>query len=238
MRHRNRAEWIGLLALAAWLLPLRAEAVDGVIEIDHDAIISSTTGYPFLITAPGSYVLTSDRSVPDETNSIEVHAHDVRTDLNGFAVRGTHVCEPGSCSLGKGKGVSVPTNARFTTLVNGQVSAFGDACIELGSGSALDHVLVKSCAGNCVTIHEGGQVLHSRLRACGAAALETFGGSVFAENVIRLTGLATASDPVLGNFRGPGNLCDEAPCETSRRRFYLTTGTKPVGGARNAAGIA
>ena len=63
---------------------------------------------------------------------------------------------------------------------------------------------------------------------------------MFAHNLLKRTGLAGAVPPVLGNFRGPGNLCDEEPCpgaSPQRRRFYLTTTLHSGAVARRACDV-
>src|SRR5688572_4273273 len=41
---------------------------------------------PYVISAPGAYVLGGNRTVSADTNVIEITAPDVTLDLNGFAV--------------------------------------------------------------------------------------------------------------------------------------------------------
>ena len=64
-----------------------ARAVDGVIEI-NDASIVAASGYPGVIGASGSYVLTSNLAPPAGVDGISVDAHDVTLDLNGFEING------------------------------------------------------------------------------------------------------------------------------------------------------
>jgi hypothetical protein len=77
-----------LAAIGILLLPVPALAVDGVREINA----SSASGGPgplYTITAPGSYRLTSDLSVPAGRIGINITADDVTLDLKRFTVRGS-----------------------------------------------------------------------------------------------------------------------------------------------------
>lgn len=116
-----------LLAVALVALSSPAAAGDGRIEINQASIISGPTGYPFTIGAPGSYVLTSDLVVPDATTGIRVDADGVFLDLNGFAIRGSHVCDQVTCALGTGYGIervaSATDKGNRVTVVDGGVSA-------------------------------------------------------------------------------------------------------------------
>ena len=77
---------ICLLAIA--LRSQRVGAVDGVIEINQ-ALVTAAGGFPYKITVPGSYRLTSDLSVSAvATDAIDITAAPVTIDLNGFSLNG------------------------------------------------------------------------------------------------------------------------------------------------------
>lgn len=76
-----------------------AHASDGVIEIYHAKIMASS-GYPYLISQPGSYRLTSNLTQADpDVGVIEIGASNVSLGLNGFAIIG-----PVTCALSIGDG--------------------------------------------------------------------------------------------------------------------------------------
>ena len=86
--------------IAAWTLTaalaLTLQAADGVIEINQ-AIVEANGGFPYVISEPGSYKLSGNLTVPDEnTTAIEVGAHGVTVDLNGFAIIGPVQCTAAS----------------------------------------------------------------------------------------------------------------------------------------------
>lgn len=59
------------IALAVLLVADAAHAGDGRVEISHAAIVASG-GYPFVISQPGSYLLTSNLQVPQGDTAIEL----------------------------------------------------------------------------------------------------------------------------------------------------------------------
>ena len=120
-RHRIPA-WVLTVALT-----LTAQAADGVIEINQ-AIVEADDGFPYVISEPGSYILTGNLTVPDEnTSAIEVQADHVTVDLKGFAIIGPVQCtaENGSVSCspdGTGIGVDAFESDSVGTVVrNGTV---------------------------------------------------------------------------------------------------------------------
>ncbi len=128
--------------IAAWALTvaltLTLQAADGVIEINQ-AIVEANGGFPFVISEPGSYNLTGNLTVPDEnTSAIEVQAHGVTVDLNGFAIIGPVQCtaENGSVSCSpEGTGFGVRAQFAFPTVVrNGSVRGMGSGGVQIDSG--------------------------------------------------------------------------------------------------------
>ena len=124
-RHRMHA-WALTVAFT-----LTAQAADGVIEINQ-AIVEANDGFPYVISEPGSYVLTGNLTVPDEnTTAILVQADHVTVDLNGFAIIGPVQCaaEDGSVSCspdGTGIGVDAFESDSVGTVVrNGTVRGMG-----------------------------------------------------------------------------------------------------------------
>ena len=139
--------------IPAWVLTvaftLTAQAADGVFEINQ-AIVEANGGFPYVISEPGSYILTGNLTVPDEnTTAIEVQADHVTVDLNGFAIIGPVQCtaENGSVScstVGTGVGVRAqaltaliarlvgePTN---TVVRNGTIRGMGAEGVNITSG--------------------------------------------------------------------------------------------------------
>ena len=129
--------------IPAWALTvaftLTAQAADGVIEINQ-AIVEANDGFPYVISEPGSYILTGNLTVPDEnTTAIEVQADHVTVDLNGFAIIGPVQCtaENGSVSCsseGTGVGVQAQFDVFPTVVRNGSVRGMGFTGVSIISG--------------------------------------------------------------------------------------------------------
>jgi len=62
-------------------------AVDGVVLINQATVVASG-GFPYQITQPGSYRLSSDLVVSGSTNAINITTSNVTLDLNGFTITG------------------------------------------------------------------------------------------------------------------------------------------------------
>lgn len=100
-----------------------AHAVDGVTEI-NDASIAAAGGYPFVLPAAGSYVLTGNLMPPLGTTALVAGADDIEIDLNGF-----EILSPGG---GAPSGID---SAGFTgmSVRNGSIRGFdGGPAIVLG----------------------------------------------------------------------------------------------------------
>ena len=132
--HHQIPAWVLMAALT-----LTAQAADGVIEINQ-AIIEANDGFPYVISEPGSYILTGNLTVPDEnTTAIEVRADDVTLDLNGFAIQCSE-SDGVSCD-GSGEGVTGffgigenSDNAGNTVVRNGTIRGMGFTGVNVDSG--------------------------------------------------------------------------------------------------------
>jgi hypothetical protein len=95
--------------------------------------------FPITISAPGSYILASNLTVPDEnTTAISVQADYVTIDLNGFSIQGPVTCTGSpvtSCSpsFGTGRGID-GLGHRGLTVRNGSVHGMGFRGIDVGGG--------------------------------------------------------------------------------------------------------
>ena len=130
-----------LLILVATLLlaPTYASAVDGVVEINA-AKVQAAGGYPYQVTQPGSYRLTSDLRVSDPSlSAIKVTSSFVTIDLNGFSIVG-----PGS---GSGIGIDA-TLQPVITIHDGEVAGMGGGGIKTGHSSQIHHMRVLSNGGS------------------------------------------------------------------------------------------
>lgn len=171
------------LVVAALLAACAVHASDGVIEINH-AKVMAAGGYPYRITQPGSYRLTSNLTQPDaDTNVIEIQASDVTLDLNGFAITGANVCTysagppPSVSCSGLGDGLGVDSLQPRVTVRNGSVTGVGFACMRLGQQALAHDLSISHCGASGISLVSGtiGRVLASYNRWEG---IFIYGGTV------------------------------------------------------------
>jgi len=161
----------------AMLLPGGAFAVDGVVLINQSTVTSSG-GFPFKITQPGSYRLSGNLTVPDtNTTAISITVDNVTLDLNGFSIIGPNVCTGTpvtSCTAG-GLGNGVEGSKNNITVMNGFVKGIGFYGIKLsGTGSYVEKVNVLFAA---IGIEITG---HGTIAQCSASS--TSGTGILAAN--------------------------------------------------------
>ena len=151
---------LSTLALSALaLIPLAASANPGALEINQDCVAvgcfaGDTAGYPITITAPGSYILTSDLAPPGSTsvNAIAISATPVDIDLNGHTINGGGTCTgtpvTGCTGAAGARGLqfSDPGNGGVYHVHNGTVRGFssdiGIPIFGASDGTVLDHLTV------------------------------------------------------------------------------------------------
>jgi hypothetical protein len=136
-----------------------ARAVDGVIEIDASRAAAGgitpgdTAGYPVTIAASGSYRLTGDLIVQDQT-AIQITAGEVSLDLNGFAIRCASTCTSGN-------GIDAAVSG--VMIRNGTVRGMGGYGVLAGSRARL--VDLDASHNGEYGIHGGSACLGRNLRA-------------------------------------------------------------------------
>lgn len=119
----RRALAASVLGAGLLALPIAVLAVDGVIMIDQaKALAGNVTpgdaaGFPVTISRSGSYRLSSNLTVPQGSNAVEITASSVTLDLNGFTIAGPAVV---SNALG-----IVGNNRTDLRIGNGGVTGFG-----------------------------------------------------------------------------------------------------------------
>jgi hypothetical protein len=91
--------------------------------------VEGGSGFPFVISQPGSYRLTGNLTVDQNTTAIQIGADNVTLDLNGFAIIGPTVCSgaPLICTpSGSGSGVVADQanniNDTFTVAFDGSAA--------------------------------------------------------------------------------------------------------------------
>ena len=169
-----------ILLLISWVVPVGANAVDGVMELNQTCaavgcFAGDSPGFPITIGSPGSsYRLTSSLSpAPNPNlNAIEISAPLVTIDLNGFAIIGPSSYSGGgggSCvTPGTGVGVTaVPNAADSVAVSNGSVRGMPSHGIALGSSSRVERVIAEQNCGAGITVGFGSTVIDSVARKNG-----------------------------------------------------------------------
>ncbi len=172
----------GLIAWAAVLFVVALDiapalAVDGVIEINSAVVAQS--GFPYTISAPGSYRLTGNlNNVPSGSDGIDVTADNVTIDLNGFAIIG---------QSGSGNGISSSNNQ--VTVRNGSVIGMGGNGIALGNNATVADVQAIGNGGNGIVVGDGSVVQHNTASSNKSVGISITGsgGSVIQNTMMNNT---------------------------------------------------
>jgi parallel beta-helix repeat protein len=129
MKRKLSAAIIATAAIFMWAAS--AGAVDGVIEINQAKVLAAG-GFPYLVSAPGSYRLTGNLSVSGSHDAIDVNVTGVTLDLNGFSISG-----PGT---GAGtSGIKVGVSGSGVTVNNGTITSFFFGLL-LGTGATATNI--------------------------------------------------------------------------------------------------
>jgi hypothetical protein len=172
---------LGAIALVALLYAGGASALDGRIEIDTA---------PYTISQSGSYVLTSNLSVPANTTAITVSADYVTIDLNGFRILGGASCswtDPTVTCTGSTSGSAISSSNEGIIVRNGKVENFAGIGIQLGEGSRVEDVFMHGVGSHGIDLGNGGVVLRNRLVVIGGDGARCGRACRFADNTVTWT---------------------------------------------------
>ena len=192
-----------VVALACLVTPGTAIAVDGQVAITQARAMAGgvtpgdAPGFPVSINLPGSYVLSSNLTVPNaSTHAIEINASHVTVDLNGFAILGLTDCLGGSnpcANSGDGIGIYTPAFRFNITVRRGTIQGMGEAGVELLGDSHLVeflHVRSNGVIGVSVfaSVGKGGSVVqHNTVQQNGLLGIRVSSGIV-ADNTVSTNG--------------------------------------------------
>ncbi len=154
-----------MLFAAATILAFAASAgaVDGTIEINQ-AKVMAAGGFPYTITANGSYRLTGNLTVSAAKDGIDVLANYLTIDLNGFSILGpgNSVTTVTGINASASKGITVENGTVNDFGVGVNVGFFGIVrnvhADQNGDGIQVgDNTVVEGCtANNSTTVGFGG----------------------------------------------------------------------------------
>ncbi len=209
------------------LLAPGALAGEGRLEINQVGIEASG-GFPFVIDAPGSYVLTSDLDVPAGVDGLLLATSGVTLDLNGFTIRGPFLCI-GGCPPGAGTGIArTPGSAAESSVHDGSIRGFASNCVSLGTQAHVARLMVADCGNNGIAVSSGSLVTHNRVVRTGRHGIAMSGSgfpAAFAHNTVDNAGRNVDEPAVFGGAPTAGNACDDGSCtRVVRPRYYLTQG--------------
>jgi hypothetical protein len=150
----------GLLVAGIVVFAAPAWAGDGRIEISQACVAAGcidtdAPGFPISLAAAGSYVLTSNLTVPSASTSAIVLGAGASLDLGGFTIAGPVVCTgiPADCpEVAAGTGISA---AARTSIRNGRISGMGGSGISGAESVRISDVTIHGNAGNGI-IGQGG----------------------------------------------------------------------------------
>lgn len=216
--------WLTIAALVG------TAAADGRLEISQTGVDASG-GFPITLTAPGSYVLTSDLVVPASTDAIVLETSEVVIDLNGFAIRGAFACNVGACAAGSGSAIRPGLSVAFgreSTLRNGRVRGFAGDCVSLSTGARVEDLMVSDCGLDGIDVSSGSLVSANRVTRTGEHGIRMSGSlpvPSYERNAVSAASRGGgAFFAISGGRPSGGNSCDDGSCSTDgRRRYYLTT---------------
>ena len=224
-----------LLALAALASFAASAQADGRLEINQ-ASVDLGGGFPFNISASGSYVLTSDLDVPANTDAITLTANDVKIDLNGFTIASTFDCSSGSCGAGVGAGIRSTSVAfgRHSVVRNGTVRGFASNCVGLGNGGRIEALSVRDCGRIGISASSGGVVVGNTVSETGQEGLFVLNSS-YSQNAISEAGLGGGGHfAITGGAAAGGNYCADGSCSRDGKKMFYKT-KEPHNGAQALA---
>jgi hypothetical protein len=158
-----------------------------VCAIAGGCVPGDAPGFPVSISTAGSYVLTSNLSVPGTgTSAIRILANDVQVDLNGFSLLGPVTCTGSgdtiSCTGGVAGIYGVFGDASGVTVRNGIIRGF-NAGVILGHNCVVERVILSTNATAGILARQECRLIHNVLLRNGGNGIDTDRGAVIYGNV-------------------------------------------------------
>jgi len=163
---------------------LAASAASAQITIDQNRALAGNVtpgdapGFPVTLSAPGSYKLTGNLTVPAETKGIVITGEGVTLDLNGFTIKGPSSCTRDlntravACSYVSVASVGIDASDSDSVEVrNGSIRGFGGVGVVPGRLGHYDHLRITQNSQG---------VYHTDAGNAGPG--NTFANSLFATN--------------------------------------------------------
>jgi hypothetical protein len=207
----------GLLTLTLFLAPL-AHATDGVIEISQAKVLAAGGHFPYVISTPGSYRLTSNLDVTADTmnmataqnrTAIRINVLPVTIDLNGFTILGPTSCTGSGGSLscsptGTGSGIEASGAAALgpgIVIRNGIIQGMG------GGGVSLV-MTTTALVERVIVISNGGSGISSGGRVESCEALRNNGAGIGAISAIDSRSIENKTNGIAVTSLARGNISE------------------------------
>ncbi len=109
------------------------------------------------------------------------------------------------------------------TVVDGEVSGFGENCVHLSAEARLEGLVLRHCGQNGAFVGGGSMLAWNRVSNYGQFGLRMEGPASFSNNVLAAVGYgASPGTAYTGGVSGGGNVCGGPCAPPPKRRFYLT----------------
>ncbi len=178
----------------------------GITLINQDLALTGgvtlgdTPGFPVTLSRSGSYILTSNLIIGNNTTGIFVRADNVTIDLNGFAIIG-----PGFSGIGRGVEAEIVLNRisfSNTTVVNGTIEGVGNTGVRLADTARVENVRVTGAGLAGIDVSSGSTVTGNTVVDNGDFGISAGSGSMVNGNTVSGNG---QQGLLLGTSSGYGN---------------------------------
>lgn len=152
---------VRFISLIGLILALPVSAGDGRLEINQACIgggcfSGDSSGFPVELAQSGSYILTSDISVNQNTSAIAITADNVTLDLNGHSIAGPVTCsgDPVSSCSSTGIGDGITISADRASIRNGTIDGMGrfGIVIDLSGGHRIANLTVSQSGDDGIRV--------------------------------------------------------------------------------------
>lgn len=183
----------------------------GVAGAGDVKLLKQPSEFPLVISAPGSYRLRGNITVPDaNTTAIQVDADNVTLDLNGYTISGPTVCaappanNPLTCTPAAGTGYGIKSDHVGLTIVNGTIQGMGAQGIYLNPGynSRIERLRLVDNGGGGVEVDGGGILSGNIVQRNGFTGIMANTDAVISGNMVLENGtygIAAWKSTVTGN---------------------------------------
>lgn len=191
---------------------------------------------PYVISAPGSYVLGGSRTVTAQVNVIEITAPDVTLDLGGFSlsqtgnfnnVAGVYVTPSDNVEIRNGSIVNVSSYGVYAANGSGvrvfNVRVVGPCVIGIVlnvTGGHIDHCYVTDCSFSGISADGGGTLVTD----CTAVGVNSVGTGIGVQNGARVI-RSVARGGKWGFYVGAGATAVDCTASGSASGFVMNGGT-------------